>query len=101
MSIGGSLVTKGLVGGGGAAVTPTTTTIPPPPSEPAQLEASPPHGTVVIVVPTAINVVLMAAENIVANVKARNAASLTLPSLYKRAYLIAYETDEIAVVKAQ
>ncbi len=73
--------------------------MPLPPPAPAQLETASPHGTVVIVMPTAINIILMAAENIVDNVKGRNAASLVLPSLYKRAYLIAYETDEIAVTK--
>jgi hypothetical protein len=54
-----------------------------------------------IVVPTATNIVLMASENIVQNLMLRQAASLALPSLYKRAYLIAYETDEIAVIKEQ
>lgn len=97
---GGALTTKGLIGGGGTAPAPVAP-LAPPPSEPAQLESSTPHGTVMIVVPTAVNVVLMAAENIVDNVKARNAASLALPSLYKRAYLIAYETDEIALAKEQ
>lgn len=97
---GTSLTTKGLISGDGSTPAPTPT-LPPPPSEPAQLESSPPHGTVVIVVPTAINVCLMAAENIVDNVRGRNAASLTLPSLYKRAFLVAYETDEIAVAKEQ
>lgn len=98
---GAHLTTKGLIGGGtGAAPTPVPVpALPAPPSEPARLEASPPRGAVAIVVPTAINVVLMASENIVDNVKGRNAASLSLPSLYKRAYLIAYETDEIALVK--
>jgi hypothetical protein len=102
MSDGGRLVTKGLVGGGGS-VTPTPAEAPlaPPPSEPAQLESATPHGTVMIVVPTAVNVVLMTSENIVDNLKTRNAASLELPSLYKRAYLIAHETDEIAVAKEQ
>ncbi len=99
MSTGGSLVTKGLVGGGEATTPTVSTPLLPPPSEPVQLEAAPPHGTVMIVVPTAINIVLRAAENIVDNVKTRNAASLALPSLYKRAFLIAYETDEIAVIK--
>lgn len=97
---GASLTTKGLVSGGGAAPT-VDSPLPAPPSAPAQLETSSPSGTVVIVVPTAINVVLMASENIVDNVRGRNAASLALPSLYKRAYLIANETDEIALAKEQ
>lgn len=54
---------------------------------------------VMIVVPTAINITLMAAENIVDNLRVRQPASLTLPSLYKRAFLVAHETDEIAVIK--
>lgn len=95
-----SLTTKGLVSGGGVAP-PADSVLPAPPSAPAQLETSSPSGTVVIVVPTAINVVLMASENIVDNVRGRNAASLALPSLYKRAYLIANETDEIALAKEQ
>jgi hypothetical protein len=94
-----SLTTKGLVSGGAGVTPPPPPALPAPPSEPARLEASPSHGSVVIVVPTAINVVLMASENIVDNVKGRNAASLTLPSLYKRAYLIVYEPDEIALAK--
>lgn len=55
---------------------------------------------VMIVVPTAVNVCLMAAENIVDNLRVRQSADLTLPSLYKRAFLVAHETDEIAVVKS-
>jgi len=54
---------------------------------------------VIVMVPTAINTCLAAAENITENLRVRQPASLTLPSLYKRAYLIAYETDEIALVR--
>lgn len=95
-----SLATKGLIGGGSAPAPPIDSA-PAPPPEPAQLETSPPSGSVVIVVPTAINIILMASENVVDNVRGRNAASLSLPSLYKRAYLIANETDEIALAKEQ
>jgi len=95
---GGSLTTKGLVAGGGTAVVPEPVLLPPPP-EALPLETGTPTGTVMIVVPTAPNVCLMAAENITANLRVRQAASLELPSLYKRAYMIAHETDEIAVVK--
>jgi len=94
---GSSLTTKGLVSGGGQAV--TVAALAPPPPESSQLQSTTPTGTVMIMVPTAINVVLMAAENITQNLLLRQAASLGLPSLYKRAFLIAYETDEIAVVK--
>lgn len=97
MSNGGSLSTKGLVSGGGDA--PVEGMLAPPPAEPLPLESATPTNTVMIVIPTATNTCLMAVENIVANLRARQAANLTLPSLYKRAYFIAYETDEIAVVK--
>jgi len=81
---------------------PVPVAAPPAPivSEPPFLETAPPAGSVVIVIPTAPNVVLMAAENITANLLAQQPSNLVLPSLYKRAYLIAHgPTDEIAVVK--
>jgi hypothetical protein len=56
-------------------------------------------GSIMIVVPTAPNIALLVSENIFANMRVNQPASIQLPSLYKRAYLIAYETDEIAVVK--
>lgn len=62
-------------------------------------DAGTPTTAVMIVVPTAPNVCLMAAQNITQNLLVRQPANLTLPSLYKRAYFIAYETDEVAVVK--
>lgn len=98
---GGSLVTKGLISGGGSpgpGPTPISVLLPPP-AEPAQFESTAPTGTVMIVVPTAINAVLMAAENITQNLLERQSSDLALPSMYKRAYLIAYETDEVAVLK--
>lgn len=98
MSNGTSLVTKGLIGGGGGSTPTEEPTLDAPPSEPVQLESSP-QGSVMIVVPTAVNVALMAAENITDNLRKRQPASLALPSLYKRAYLVAHETDEIAVIK--
>ena len=61
--------------------------------------ANTPIENLAVVIPTAINVVLMASENITENLRVQQAASLTLPSMYKRAYMIAYETDEIVVVK--
>lgn len=94
---GSSLTTKGLISGGGAV--PVVSTLLPPPPEALPLEAATPTGTVMIIVPTAPNIVLMVAENISANLRARQSSNLSLPSLYKRAFLVAYETDEIAVVK--
>ncbi len=94
---GGSLTTKGLVSGGGAVAPPAA--LPPPPPGPLPIQATTPTGSVMIVVPTATNVALMAAENITANLRVQQESNLSLPSLYKRAYLIAYQSDEIAVVK--
>lgn len=77
----------------------TTTEAPAPiPGVPGVAAAS--NAQVVVFVPTAINVCLAVAENIVANLRKRQAGDLALPSLYKRAYLVAYETDEVAVVRA-
>jgi hypothetical protein len=95
---GSALTTHGLISGGGDSAAPAQAAVPAPPNQ-LPLESSTPTGTVMIIVPTAPNVCLMAAENITANLRVRQAASLTLPSLYKRAFFIAYETDEIAVVK--
>lgn len=61
----------------------------------------PPQVDAIVVIPTAINVCLVAAENITANLRARQASDLELPSLYKRAFLVAYETDEVALVRRQ
>lgn len=94
---GGSLSTKGLVSGGGGD-TPVQAAVPAPPSQ-LPIGGGTPLGTVMIIVPTAPNVCLMVSENITANLRVRQASDLRLPSLYKRAYFIAYETDEIAVVK--
>lgn len=52
-----------------------------------------------VIIPTAINVILMASENISMNLLKRQDAEIVLPSLYKRAYLIVNETDEIAVLR--
>lgn len=102
MSGGASLATKGLLRSGitratrgvideGSSAVPTPTAPP--------LAISPTRGPVVIIIPTATNFLLMVVENIVANLRAQQSANLNLPSLYKRAYLVAYETDEVAVVK--
>lgn len=54
---------------------------------------------VIVTIPTAINTCLIAAENITDNLRAQQSSDLELPSLYKRAFLVAYETDEIALVR--
>jgi hypothetical protein len=52
-----------------------------------------------VTIPTAINTCLIAAENITDNLRAQQPSDLELPSLYKRAFLVAYVTDEIALVR--
>jgi hypothetical protein len=52
-----------------------------------------------IVVPTAINMVLMVNENLISNLRLSQPSDIVLPSMYKRAYLVVNETDEIATVK--
>jgi hypothetical protein len=107
MSAGGPLSSKGTSTGRGTTVS-TKGMISQfaPPAAPTSggqkgdpLILSVTHLPIQIVVPTAVNSALMAAENIIDSMRAQQPANLVLPSLYKRAYLIAYETDEIAVVK--
>jgi hypothetical protein len=93
---GGSLVTKGLISGGATPTADTSTALPP---AVFAYDASTSNQDVVIVIPTAINMTLMAAENITDNLRAGQAASFSVPSLYKRAFLVAHEADEIALVK--
>lgn len=52
-----------------------------------------------IIIPTAANSALMVVENIYENLRNRQPSNIAMPSMYKRAFLVAYETDEIAVVK--
>lgn len=93
---GGSLATKGLVSGGGVAPVDTSTTLP---AAVFSYDANTAQQDVAIVIPTAINITLLAAENITDNLRVGQPASISLPSLYKRAFLIAHEADEIALVK--
>lgn len=97
--------TKGLVDGPAAAV-PIVIPIPDlVPSKnlwletPTAFRLADSDVSVIVVVPTAINTCLIAAENIADNLRARQSSNLELPSLYKRAFLVAYETDEIALVR--
>lgn len=100
-NVGGRLATKGLVGGGtGPAPASPTRLI-----EPPGYDVKPGTSTyrddthTLVVVPTAINTCLMASENLSDNLRARQSSNLELPSMYKRAFLVAYETDEIALVR--
>ena len=111
MSSGGPLSSKGVqTGAGGSVATKavpiggtSSPAVPLPVVTPGEIAIAPVASRtgVVIMVPTAINSVLMVAENVVDNLRAGQSASLVLPSLYKRAFLVAYETDEIAVAKRQ
>ncbi len=97
----GGLVTKGLISGGSGAVpTPIPEQpLPPTPPPPLPVPTGVPTGTVMVMMPSAPNICMMVAENITTNLRRRQAADLVLPSLYKRAYLITSELDEIAVTK--
>lgn len=102
MSNGSSLATKGLVSGGsGSAPSPVVPAVSLPPGFGTSPSAPVlDHDAYVLVtIPTAPNVCLIAAENISDNLRAQQATDLVLPSLYKRAFLVAYETDEIALVR--
>lgn len=104
MSSGRSLATKG-VGRGGVTfstkglIDELTVALPVPRVGGERFAIAQEENPTVIVVPTAHNLLLFAVENIIANLRVQQPANLELPSMYKRAYLIAYETDEIAVVK--
>ena len=52
-----------------------------------------------IVIPTAINVVLMVNENIIDNLRLQQSSNLEQLSLYKQAYLVVNVTDELAVAR--
>lgn len=93
---GASLTTKGLVSGGFTVADEPVIGQPPPP-EPLRVDV--PHNRVMIVIPTAINLVLIVAENVTDNLHARQASSIALPSLYQRAFMATREMDEIALVK--
>lgn len=54
-----------------------------------------------IVLPTAVNTLLMVNDNIVSNLRLGQEADIQLPSMYKRAYLIVNETDEVAFVRKE
>ncbi len=63
--------------------------------------AIPDDALIDIIIPTAVNTVLMVNDNIVTNLRKALASDIVLPSMYKRAYLIVYETDEVAIVRQE
>ncbi len=100
MSNGTSLATKGLVSGGAGTIpTVVSPTFPPGFGTTTSAPTMQHDAHVLVVIPTAINACLMASENVSDNLRARQPSDLALPSMYKRAYLVAYETDEIALVR--
>ena len=54
---------------------------------------------VTIVLPTGVDFVLLASENISDNLRQRLPSSLEVPSLYRRAYQLLNETNEAGIVK--
>lgn len=55
--------------------------------------------TVIIILPTAINVVLWVNDNVTSNLRRSKASDVGLPDLYQRALLIVNETDEVAILR--
>ncbi len=97
---GASLTTKGLVSPEGAATPPVLTLdLSPGLATSASTATTLSDARVIVTIPTAINTCLIAAENISDNLRAQQSSNFELPSLYKRAFLVAYETDEIALVR--
>lgn len=58
-----------------------------------------PPPKVQIVLPTPPDILLMVAENMHTNLLRRQSAEIEMPSLYRRAFQIVNETDEVAVTK--
>lgn len=98
MSDGSLLSTKGLVGGAlGGPPTPPVPAVPTPAA--GALGVPIVQGPTTIVIPTAPNLCLIASQNIIDNLRQNQAANLTLPSLYKRAFMVVNQTDEIALAR--
>ena len=55
--------------------------------------------SVTIVLPTGVDTILLASENITDNMRQGQSSDLELPSLYRRAYQIVNETTESGVVR--
>lgn len=54
---------------------------------------------IIVVLPTAIDTVLLASENITQNLLKNQPSLLTGQSLYRRAYQIVNETDEMYITR--
>jgi hypothetical protein len=96
---GGLLATKGLIGSAAGNPGPPPSPPPVPTASLGSTGAPLVQIPIVIVIPTATNVALIASQNITDNLRQGRSANLTLPSLYKRAYLVAHQTDEIALAR--
>ena len=53
---------------------------------------------IVLVIPTAINTLTLIADTLTASIRDGLVASVTLPSLYRRAKLVVHESDVVPVV---
>ena len=60
-----------------------------------------PDARITIVIPTSVNTVLMVNENIIDNLRKDQDSDIQLPSLYKRAFLVVTEADEVAIVRQE
>jgi hypothetical protein len=60
-----------------------------------------PDAVIDIIIPTAVNTVLMVNDNIITNMRKGLASDIVMPSIYKRAYMIVNETDEVAIVRQE
>jgi hypothetical protein len=104
MSSGGPLATKGVHTGKGVTVATKGMVSSSEAADGAGgLQGEPlvlpiPRLPIRIIIPTAANSALMVVENIFDNLRVQQASNIAVPSMYKRAYLVAYETDETAVV---
>lgn len=54
-----------------------------------------------MVMPTAVNMLNLINENIVANLRRRQNSDLALPSLYRLAYMVYYNTGEFLLVRGK
>ena len=54
---------------------------------------------VIIILPTAINVVLWVNDNVTTNLRRAKASDVGLPDLYQRALLVVNETDEVGILR--